>query len=392
RGIYIWGLRPKDNSYEMNISIRDFHKLKPVIRKTKIKVTIRKRIGLPFILHRYRKQRLLLAGLFLCIGIIGALSCFVWNIDISGNQKYTDEALLEFLQEKNVNNGMLTKKIDCTRIVKDIRKEYHDIIWVSAYIDGTRLMIQVKENEDSIPTNNQEEEAGKAYDIIADETCIITEIVTRKGIAQVKEGQQVNKGDILVSGMVPVKNDAGEIVDYQKQKADANITGEIVTSYQNSIANTHNLKKELSIEKKEYYIILGKYRISLGGIKNKYTDFEEYSIEYKLKLTEHFYLPIACGQRIVNPYEKVVKRYTEKELQQILTSSFLYDCEELKKKGVEILGNDVKIYRESQTAEAKGSLTVRRSIGVLRESKEIEIINENEQSGELADGNDGNSH
>lgn len=83
--------------------------------------------------------------------MIIAMSRFIWNIDITGNQSRTDESILEFLGSKNVEDGMPKSDVDCARIVKDIRKEYDDIIWVSASIKGTRLIIQVKENEDSLP-------------------------------------------------------------------------------------------------------------------------------------------------------------------------------------------------------------------------------------------------
>ncbi len=52
---------------------------------------------------------------------------------------------------------MRKKKVDCPGIVKKaIRKEYNDIVWVSASIDGSRLKIQIKENEDTF----QEEVQG----------------------------------------------------------------------------------------------------------------------------------------------------------------------------------------------------------------------------------------
>ena len=49
RGILLWGLSPHGRDYEMYISIRGFRKLKPVLKKTKTKVTIEERFGLPFL-------------------------------------------------------------------------------------------------------------------------------------------------------------------------------------------------------------------------------------------------------------------------------------------------------------------------------------------------------
>lgn len=83
------------------------------------------------------------------------MSLFVWNIHIEGNFTRTDEVILEFLESKHIEHGMLKKKVNCERIVKDIRKEFDDIVWVSAYVTGTRLMIQVKENTDTFPMELQ---------------------------------------------------------------------------------------------------------------------------------------------------------------------------------------------------------------------------------------------
>lgn len=72
---------------------------------------------------------------------------------------------------------MLKKEVDCQKIVKEIRTEYDDIVWVSASVDGSRLKIQIKENEDSF--EEKEKEEGKAVDLIASTDGVITKIVTR---------------------------------------------------------------------------------------------------------------------------------------------------------------------------------------------------------------------
>ena len=78
------------------------------------------------------------------------MSCIIWNIHIEGNFTRTDETILEYLETQGVIHGMRKSKLDCAKIVQDIRKEFHDIIWVSASIEGTRLLIQVKENTDTM--------------------------------------------------------------------------------------------------------------------------------------------------------------------------------------------------------------------------------------------------
>lgn len=396
RGIRLWNLRPCGNAYEMNISIRGFGKIKPIVRKTGVRVVIKERAGLPFFLYRYRKRKLFFAGAGLFFVLIYTLSRFIWSIDIRGNFTRTDETLLEFLEEMEVVNGMRISEVDCGRIVKDIRKEYDDIIWVSASVEGTKLIIQIKENQDVIKETENKAEENKEIqptDIVADRDCVVTRIITRKGIPQIAEGTEIKSGDILVSGQIPVNNDAGETIGYQPQESDADILGQTTISYSDKESITYEGKKRITndgkgaepVEKHEYYLRAGDWRISFGEVKNKYEHFEQYSSEKRLKIFDNFYLPVSFGEKRAVPYTVFTKKREKKELQSILSDRFSQYCEDLEKKGVEIIGNDVKIYTGSKEAEAKGTLTVIIPVGTKRPSQPIDITapaDENEQSGE----------
>ena len=72
-------------------------------------------------------------------------------------------------------------------------------------------------------------------------------------------------------------------------------------------------------------------------------------------------------------------------IQKLLSKNFQYYCNELEKKGVVILQNDVKIYTWSDKAKAYGEITVEMPVGQLTKTKLIEI-------GEHIDGNDGNNN
>lgn len=398
RGIRLWNMRPCGNSYEMNISIRGFRKIKPIVRKTGVRVVIAQRAGLPFLLYRYRRRKLFFVGAGLFFVLIYTMSRFIWSIDIRGNFTRTDEALLEFLQNREVISGMRISDVDCGRIVKDIRKEYDDIIWVSASVEGTKLIIQIKENQDVIKETEAEDKTEtdretQPEDIVADRDCVVKSIITRKGVPQISEGSEIKTGDILVSGQVPVNNDAGETIGYQPQVSDADILGQTTISYADRESNTYEVKKNIinepkstePVEKHEYFLRVWDWRISFGEVKNKYEHFEQYSSEKRLKLFDNFYLPVSFGEKHAVPYTVLEKKREKKELQSILSERFLQYCEDLEKKGVEIIGNDVKIYTGSENAEAKGTLTVIMPVGTNKPSQPMDIpapADENEQSGE----------
>lgn len=396
RGIYIWGVRPVDQGYEMNIMITGFRQLKPVLKKTGTKIMILKRIGLPFFLHRYRNRKMFFSGAVFFLFLIFFLSHFVWGIEFSGNSRYTEEHLLKFLESRNVKGGMKKSEVDCGRIAKDIRKEYGDIIWVSASIKGSKLYILIKENEDSIPVEEKKEK--EATDIVADTDCVVTDITVRKGVVQVKSGQQVKKGDVLVSGQVPVINDAKEVTGYQYHQADADIRGTKALAYEDVCSNFYEEKiyqmaphRERD-RKQEYALTVGQYRFTLGNIKSTKEQYEVFGTVRHLRLSESLWLPVTFAVREVIPYKSKKIEYTENEQQEILSRQFLKYTEELEKKGVEILGNDVKIYREKGCARAAGTVTVSMPVGKSTPSKRKEIPKAEEQQGETIHGNDGNGH
>lgn len=383
RGIFLWGITPLEDAYEMNIRIADFRKLKPVMKKTGTKVTILKRIGLPFFLYRYRHRKSFFFGAAICAILIFLLSGLIWDIDIRGNLMYTDETILEFLAAKDIQNGMRKTKIDCERIAKDIRKEYPDVIWVSASIQGTKLKIQVKENTDASDTETDskvEQEETVPMDLVADKECKITEIVPRTGMIQVSPGDNVKEGDVLVSGLIPVQNDAKEITGYQYQKADADIIGEAILSYEEVLKNTYYRKNYFYEEhphqmrkRQAYYLRIGSFQIAVGNLQEKEEKQELHTSEYQICLGKHRKLPIYVGTRTVIPYTTHLETYEKKEIQERLSASFQRYLRELEKKGVEIIENNVKIYTGSKTSAARGKLTVLLPVGTLKASQIPEL-------------------
>lgn len=370
--IYLWGLEPCGHHYEMYISVTGFRKLKPIIKKTKTKVVILKRYGLPFFLHKYRKRKVFFAGAVGCAVFIYIMSSFVWNIHIEGNYTRTDETILEYLETTKVRHGMRKSKIQCARIVKDLRKHFDDIIWASASVEGTRLIIRVKENTDTITEKTVSKEE-KVTDLIASEDGEVVEIITRSGVPVVEVGDKVKKGDLLVSGRVEILNDAKEVTEYRYQAADADVYIKTEENYNESIPIYYN-KKVYTGEKKESVFLQTRNRLLEAGFsKNKYEHAEIFTSEEQLKLGEHFYFPISYGRRTIKEYKFKKEKRKEKEVQEILSKNFHVFCRDLEKKGVEIIRKNVKIYNESQSAKASGSLTLIKKAEKRRETEMIQI-------------------
>ena len=388
--LYIWGLEPTGNGYEMYMSVSDFRKLKPLVRKTHTRVILTGRYGFPFFLARYRKRKLFFAGLFVCAGLLWGYSLFIWDIHFEGNERYPDTTLSEFLESEGVTPAILRSRVDCPGIVKAIRKEYNDIVWVSASIDGSRLKIQIKENEDTFPEQgeggtpeNEETSTGKdasapsgseeekPVDLIAASDGVITEIVTRSGVPQVHVGDTVKKGDILVLGRVEVVNDSQEVVGYQYHRSDADVFADTQMEYTDTLSLTYQQKVYDGKKKYQPFIRLDDWTVSVGSIRNKYEHSETFSEETQVRLGENFYLPFSYGLKTVKSYSFEKKTYTEDEARQLLSLDFKRFCEDLEEKGIQIRENSVKIHLYENSATASGTLYLNERI---TEEADTEIL------------------
>ena len=104
---------------------------------------------------------------------------------------------------------MKRNRLHCDVIEKSIRQKHPDISWVSAEEKGSLLVISIKEAN---PEAGRER-AGRICHLVAEKSGIVKKIVVNRGVACVKPGQKVKKGQILISGIVPVTGDDETVVD-----------------------------------------------------------------------------------------------------------------------------------------------------------------------------------
>ena len=385
--IYIWGLCPVENTYEMYLDIPGLKKIRPIARKTHTRIHILERHGFSFFLLRYRKRKLFFAGLFFCIVLLKTYSLFIWDIHFEGNRKWPDETLLEFLDKQGVAPSMLKSNVDCPGIVKAIRGEYNDIVWVSASIDGSLLEIRIKENEDTFQdscvqpdddhSDTVQDESGQnhsplqdsevsgqnnAVDLVAADDGIITDIVTRTGVPQVHKGDEVKAGDILVLGRVDILNDSGEVIGYEYRHSDADIYADTEMEYADSISLTYDEKVYTGKSRHQPYVRVFGWTVSFGTLKAGFEYSDTSTDESRLKLGENFYLPFSLGMRSRREYTLEERTYTREIIQQELSARFALFCGELEEKGVQIRGNSVKIHIGSDSATASGTLYLNQRI------------------------------
>jgi similar to stage IV sporulation protein len=145
KGIYLWDVERTGGGVELNVSIRGFRMLRGCARKTKCRTKIIQKNGLPFILHRYRKRKLLMGGvLFFLLGLF-ALSSFIWRIDIKGNENLRHDTVMAFLDEQGLRTGALKFQLDDRELQQAILNNFPEVGWADVHTRGTRTTILIAE-------------------------------------------------------------------------------------------------------------------------------------------------------------------------------------------------------------------------------------------------------
>ena len=212
RGLYLWDIKEKSPGViEGKISIKDFKNIKPIIKKTKCKIKVIKKIGLPFFFYRYRKRKVLFLGALFFVMSLYILSLFVWRIEILGYERIDYEELRLFAAEQGLEIGSIKTNIDRLALEKNMLYNFPDIAYINIDIRGTRAILHIAETLPKV----QIADNTTPTDIIAKKDAIIENISVSTGVPMVRPGDIVAPGDILVSGRVISTDDMGiEHIEY----------------------------------------------------------------------------------------------------------------------------------------------------------------------------------
>lgn len=366
RNIVLWDISKNEYGFELNISIRAFKELREIVRKTKVKVVILQKEGLPFFVSVINKRKIFLFGFMIALFIWTVSGYFLWDIEITGNYHITKEQINDYLYEKKIHIGIQKKKLNIEALEKDMRLTFPQIKWISGKLDGTTLLIDLKESVQH--ENSFYPEENTSYNIVAHTDGLIESIIVRKGVPKVKQGDEVTQGTVLVEGIVPVMNDDGTLRDVIKVKSDADIYIRHVISYEESLAFKYVIKEYTGRIRKIPYIRLGD-REFLFGRKQQYLTYDNVTGENSFRLFEQLHIPIGFGSITHREYLKKESLYSEQEASAILNEKLINFLDTLSEKGVQIIEKDVKIEKENINWKLTADILVSEPVNSLISSE-----------------------
>ena len=342
--IIIWHLKRKNEIIlNFRVNVQDFRKVCRLVRKTKCKMQIKNKKGLPFLLHRYKKRKIFFTLLLVFIFLLFLSSNFVWNVDISEQNGENLENITQDIEDAGLKIGQLKSKINTKEIINKIRLQRIDIAWMGIELKGTNEIVKIVKADSKPEIVNQNEYCS----IISNKEGIITKINAQAGTANVKVGDTVRKGETLINGWME-----GKYTGIRYVHAAGEVQAKVwYTKYKNISYNTTERKETGDFEKK-YSIKFNNFKINLQKGVSKFKIYDTIETENKMKLFSDFYLPISIIKTTYKEVEETQKTYTMEEAKNIGIEELQRELEQ------EIENKEAIVNKNINTYEKEGSIDV----------------------------------
>jgi len=350
--------REKSTIMYADIGIKDYKRIKEIAKKTKSKVEIQNKKGLPFIAHKYRKRKIFFILLITIIIALVVSSNYIWNIEITGNINVSVNELLQTLEQSGLKIGISKNNIDTNLVINKIRLKRDDIAWIGISIKGTNAIVKVKE-ADKAPEIIDEDEY---CNIVSDKKGIITKISVQNGTAAVSPGDIVEEGTILVNGYME-----GKYTGTRYVHSIANVEARVWYSKKKNEALTQTLPFETGNEEIKYSLKFKKNQINLYKTLSKFEKYDTINENKKIMLFSNFYLPIEIVKTTNKEYILKEITYTEEELTNILVEKIDQELKEEIENKNNIVNKNINTYLNDGYLEVELTYEVLENIGIKKE-------------------------
>lgn len=178
-------------------TLKSYKKFRPYARKAGVRLRVRERRGLPFLLRRYRKRIGIALGVAVFFGILWGLSLFVWSVEVTGNTSVSTDYILNNLSSLGFHQGTLKSEFDVVDLQRRCLVEMPELSWIAINIRGSNAVVEVAAERDLPPEIIP---SDRPCNIKASASGQILELEVYDGKAMVLRGEGVTEGQLLVSG------------------------------------------------------------------------------------------------------------------------------------------------------------------------------------------------
>ena len=248
------------------VNEKDFERIKEI--KTSYRITVLNRYGLVKLKYLAHKYFIFLLSILLFLGVVFFLSHITFEVEVVHSSSEIRDIIYQDLEDFGIKKFHFKvsyqEKEDI--VSKILEKETERIEWLEIEEVGTKYVVRVEERK-----KNEEKNECTAQNIVAKKDAMILEIHAEEGEVVKKRLDYVQKGDVIISGLIYNKE---EIVS--KRCAKGEVFGEVW--YQVTLEIPKHYHEETVTGKK-------KHKLEVQFLNHDYHLFSHYDTYQKKSIS-----------------------------------------------------------------------------------------------------------
>lgn len=214
-GVGLWDTRLRPFSLSSRCAAADYRRLRVAVRHSGIRLRLRGKRGFPFAVRGYRGRYGLAVGAVLAVVLWTVLPGRVWVVSVEGNETVPSARIAAVAEELGVAVGAQWDALDIPALRLQALTKLPELAWITVNPEGSVAHVLVKERtEGTLP-----DAENAPSDLVAACDGVIRRVVAWGGFPQVKPGEAVTVGDVLVTGVYESR-DYREFWDYTRAKGE----------------------------------------------------------------------------------------------------------------------------------------------------------------------------
>ncbi len=320
--ISFWGTKNTEEKVIFHSSIFSAEAITALANEASVSLEMTDKKGLPFLFSRYRKRYGMLAGLVFGLFFMLFSQLFVWKITVSGNTEMTVSEIERALEDCGISVGSFIPYIDVSGDANKLLMSCRELSSAAISVKGTHLHISVLERTKIPDIVN---ETG-FYNVIAERDGIIIDIDAADGTPEVREGDVVYKGELLINSFIEGSNGS-----FRPSHARGIVYAAVEERFVSEVPFTRLTKVYTGrSEKKRAYKVLGWEIPFISSLECDYEYFDAVATEENVKLFGFIELPIKVSSIAYSEYvleERIIDESRAELLAREELSDFLAELD-----------------------------------------------------------------